>query len=624
MARGDHATLVRRVWSLGRDQARSRDSLVRSAPQQGSWSSCAERVRVQWVGEHVKSKYAVWAAAVAVQVAAVPALGAVVSPAEAATVSPAPGSRVLAPVADAIGSALWGDVPAGQAAGALTASGAYAPARDSGSLYNLEASQGIHDLWASGVTGKGVTVAVIDTGIAPVEGLETNVVNGPDLSLDAQVGLPAHVDAFGHGTHMAGIIAGKDAGWNRRSPSPSSFAGVAPDATLLNVKVGASDGGADVSQVIAALDWVTQHRTDRGLDVRVVSLAYGTTSVQPWQVDPLAHAVESAWRAGIVVVAAAGNDGLDAPSLLMPAVDPRVIAVGASDQRGTDTLSDDTVADFSSGGSSSRRPDVVAPGRSIVSLRVPGSYVDTMSPEGRVEGDASGRWFRGSGTSQSTAFVAGQVALLLSARPGLTPDQVKVLLTDTARPLADKPAQSTSLLRSAVTALGQVTSALSGSGRSTDSPQGAGMTNIRAAVRGLVLRSAPSLPWSSGTGSLELARGGEHLVDPATGAVLSGEVDVLGIPWDAQRWSTASTAGSSWSGGDWNARTWTGSSPTTGGWGVVLWTGDSWGGRPWSSYLQNDVQWLSRSWRGGSWESRSWREDSWRSRSWRSLYSTSS
>ena len=97
----------------------------------------------------------------------------------------------------------------------------------------------------------------------------------------------------------------------------------------------------------------------------------------------------------------------------------------------------DTVADFTNGGSDVRRPDIVAPGRSLVSLRVPGSYVDTMHPEGRVEGDASGRFFRGSGTSQATAFVAGQVALLLSARPNLTHDQVKALLVGTARPLSD-------------------------------------------------------------------------------------------------------------------------------------------------------------------------------------------
>jgi serine protease AprX len=308
--------------------------------------------------------------------------------------------------------------------------------------------------------------------------------------------------------------------------------------------------------------------------------------------DPLAHAVENAWRAGIVVVAAAGNDGLAAPSLLMPAVDPNVLAVGASDQMGTDVLTDDVVADFTSGGSDARRPDVVAPGRSVVSLRVPGSYVDTMSPEGRVEGDATARYFRGSGTSQATAFVAGEVALLLDARPQLTPGQVKSLLVSTARPLSDgQPAQ------------------------------GAGMTDLRAAAAAPVPASVPSsLPVSLGTGSLEQSRGGEHLVDPLTGAVLTGEVDVLGDAWDPATWAVASSTGESWNKGMWNGRTWTGAKFKDKVWAFAPWSGTSWGALPWTSYQQSAAQWVARSWRGDNWEARSWREESWLARSWRSLY----
>ena len=201
------------------------------------------------------------------------------------------------------------------------------------------------------------------------------------------------------------------------------------------MKVAAGDGGADVSQVIAAIDWVVEHRDDAGMRVRVINLSYGTESTQTWQVDPLARAVENAWRAGIVVVAAAGNSGREAQGLLMPAVDPHIIAVGAVDHRGTRTTEDDVVADFTNRGSSSRRPDVLAPGKSVVSLRVAGSYADEEHPEGRVPGDAADRFFRGSGTSQAAAVVAGQAALLLDAEPKLTPDQVKAVLMGTARPL---------------------------------------------------------------------------------------------------------------------------------------------------------------------------------------------
>ena len=263
--------------------------------------------------------------------------------------------------------------------GALDTSGTWAANRDDGSLYSITSGYGIQAAWSSEVTGKGVTVAVIDTGIAPVAGLDKDhkVVNGPDLSFDGQTAGTRYVDGYGHGTHMAAIIAGRDDKFDAKKPNPDKFAGIAPDAQLLNMKVGAADGGADVSQVIAALDWVTAHRKDHGMNVRVVNLAYGTASVQPWQVDPLAHAVENAWRAGLVVVTAAGNEGLEASSLLMPAVDPHVLAVGAVDNVGTATHADDVVAEFTNGGNSNRRPDVLAPGKSVVSLRVPGSYVDT-------------------------------------------------------------------------------------------------------------------------------------------------------------------------------------------------------------------------------------------------------
>ena len=145
-----------------------------------------------------------------------------------------------------------------------------------------------------------------------------------------------YLDGFGHGTHLAGIIAGRDEGFDPKKPQSAQFAGVAPEAKLLNMKVATGDGGADVSQVIAAIDWVVEHRDDEGMHVRVINLSYGTASEQGWQVDPLARAVENAWNHDILVVSSAGNDGLDAPSLLMPAVDPHVLAVGASDHRGSD------------------------------------------------------------------------------------------------------------------------------------------------------------------------------------------------------------------------------------------------------------------------------------------------
>ena len=477
-------------------------------------------------------------------------------------------------------------------------SGAWLARRDLGSMYSLTARAGIQAAWNKGVidkevTGKDVTVAVIDTGVAPVAGLDGNgkVVNGPDLSFEGQAAGSRYIDGYGHGSHMAGIIAGADEKFDPKHPDPTKFAGVAPDAELLNMKVGSADGGADVSQVIAALDWVVEHRKEHGMNVRVVNLAYGTASVQPWQVDPLARAVENAWKAGLVVVTAAGNDGLDAPSLLMPAVDPHVLAVGAVDNVGTSTTADDVVADFTSGGNASRRPDVLAPGKSVVSLRVPGSYVDDQHPEGLVAGDASERFFRGSGTSQATAVVSGEVALLLSARPSLTPDQVKAVLMSTADPLTANP--------------GPV--------------MGAGVTDLPAALTATApsATAAAVLPDSTGTGSLEASRGGEHVLDPESGAVLSGEVDALGTPWDGAAWVAASTRGTSWSDGSWNGDVWTGKGWDKNSWRAVGWTGTSWSGVAWSKHQWSDAQWEARGWRGRGWEARGWRGDEWEARSWR-------
>src|SRR5689334_20946864 len=233
---------------------------------------------------------------------------------------------------------------------------------------------------------------------------------------------------------MGSIIAASDT--SVPLDDPNSYSGVAPGAKLISLKVATSDGATDVSQVIAGIDWVVAHRNDPGLNIRVLNLSFGTNSVQSEQVDPLSHAVESAWRNGIVVVVSVGNDGAAATSITMPALNPYVIAVGATDSQATEAYGDDTLATFSSVGSTSRHADFLAPGTSIVGLRDPGSYIDVNYPTGLVPGDSTGRLFRGSGSSQAAAVTSGAVALLLQKRPTLTPDQVKALLIATANPLS--------------------------------------------------------------------------------------------------------------------------------------------------------------------------------------------
>jgi serine protease AprX len=436
------------------------------------------------------------------------------------------------------------------------------------------------------ITGKGIGVALIDSGIAPVAGLNdsTRIVNGPDLSFESQTAGTRYKDTFGHGTHMGSIIAANDT--TAAADSPNSYSGVAPGAKLVSLKVATNDGATDVSQVIAGIDWVVAHRNDPGLNIRVLNLSFGTHSVQSEQVDPLSHAVESAWRNGIVVVVSVGNDGAAGTSVTMPALNPYVIAVGAADTQGTDATSDDTLAPFSSVGNYSRHADLLAPGTSIIGLRDPGSYIDTNYPGGLVPGDTTGRLFRGSGSSQAAAVTSGAVALLLQKRPTLTPDQVKGLLMTTA-----------SLLPKA-----------------SGYAMGAGELNIKTAV-GAVLPAVGLQLWprSTGTGSLEKSRGTAHVTDPDTGVDLVGEKDIMGKPWSAATWAAKASTGTAWTGGTWNSSVWTG---TAFGTGTTSWTGVSWTGSNWAGISWSSRSWTSAVWDGRSWTSRSWSGRSWCSRTW--------
>ena len=470
----------------------------------------------------------------------------------------------LTGTAVAVVTAVSALVPTG-AASASVASSAWIWDTSQTQLSAVAWRVGADAVWSKGITGKGVGVALIDTGVARVPGLTgTNIVDGPDLSFESQDAALRRRDTFGHGTHLAGIIAGQN------SVATDGFSGIAPGVKLTSIKVGVSNGAVDVSQVIAAIDWVVEHRNDdRANPIRVISLAYGTDGTQDYRFDPLAFAVENAWRKGIVVVAAAGNGGLNA-KLANPAYDPYVLTVGAADTKNTVDAGDDTVASFSSRGTAARKVDIVAPGRSIASLRVPGSMIDVDHPTAR----SGTRFLRGSGSSQASAVVSGAVALMLQARPSLTPDHVKNLIKMSARTV--KP----------VTAL----------------DQGVGMLNVWDAHQWSMPTSVQTWPRAMGTGSLEKARGTVHVVD--NGTVLTGERGILG-PFDSTRWAMASVAGDAWVDGSWMGTAMSGSGWTTVD-GRQCWTARTWSARTWSGRT-----WSGRTWSGGTWSGLTWVGHSW-------------
>jgi len=438
------------------------------------------------------------------------------------------------------------------------------PNKDPGSWLKVAKNTKLLEMWQHGFTGQGVDVALIDSGVAPVDGLAMQVINGPDLSFDSQAENLTNVDTYGHGTHMAGLIAGRDssiAPGKEDEDVDKRFVGAAPGARIVSLKVAASDGATDVSQVIAAIDWVVQHRASDGLNIRVLNLSFGTDGTQSYLEDPLAYAVEVAWLRGIVVVVSAGNSGFGTAQLNNPAYDPYVIAVGADDTRGTDDPKDDVIPAWQTRGNATRHPDLVAPGKSLISLRDPGSFVDEANPGARV---GSTRFFRGSGSSQAAAIVSGAAATVLEQHPELTPDQVKALLMTTSVPLpnADPVAQ------------------------------GAGLINLhraREAKISTIGAAVQTWPRSSGLGSLQLARGSVLTEDE--GVVLEGEQTIFGDSWDSGSWASSSFEGTSWTDGAWNGRTWSGRT----------WSGESWSGRTWSGRT-----WSGRTWSGNGWSAGEW------------------
>jgi serine protease AprX len=446
------------------------------------------------------------------------------------------------------------------AAGTTPALAALAPP-DTGTLSAIAQVVGATDAWRAGYTGKGVDVALIDSGVAKVPGLTSgNVVYGPDLSFDSQVAGRQYTDGYGHGTHLASIIAGRDVAGTPASYAggTAGFTGIAPDARVISLKVGASDGAADVSQVIAAIGWVTAHAHDNGLNIRVLNLAYGLDSVQAYQLDPLAYAVERAWRAGILVVVAAGNDGTTRQELASPATDPYVLAVGAEDPNGTLDVQDDTVPAFAQRGTAARHVDVVAPGVHVLGLRAPGSTVDLANP-------GTTRFLRGSGTSQATAVLSGVAALAFQRFPTATPDQVKSAIMRSGRKFA----------------------------AAKDYWQGVGVVSATAAQAVPIGTVVPQVyPVATGAGTLEAARGTVHVT--VGGSALTGERDIFGRPW------TASSA-QSWSGGSFNGGLWTGTAwGGTGTWALAGW-GTGWYGGSWSGLAWDSRTWVSRTWAGVCW-----------------------
>ncbi len=277
-----------------------------------------------------------------------------------------------------------------------------------------KATPSIHSdqLHQNGLTGKDVTIAVIDTGIYPHADIRDRIKGFKDFINNRT----APYDDNGHGTHCAGDAAGNGA------LSGGKYRGPAPEANLVGVKVLDKMGSGSLSTVISGIEWCIQNQTQ--FNIKVLSLSLGSDAVQSAQDDPVVKAVDKAWDQGMVVCVAAGNSGSSQQTIASPGISPKIITVGAINDYNTEERSDDRVADFSSRGPTIdglMKPDLITPGVNIISLRSPNSFLDKINASSRVDTN----YFSLSGTSMATPICAGVVAQLLQKEPNLSPDIVK-------------------------------------------------------------------------------------------------------------------------------------------------------------------------------------------------------
>jgi serine protease AprX len=336
-----------------------------------------------------------------------------------------------------------------------------------------------------------------------------------------------------------------------------------------------------------ALQWVTHHRNDDPANpIKVINLAYGTDSDAIRTSDPLLYAVENAFFNGITVVVSGGNAGTTLGRLNNPAVDPYVVKVGSAATQGTVSQADDQLSSFTSV-SPTTQLDVLAPGESIVSLRDQGSAIDVDNPIARV----GKTLFRGSGSSQAAAVVAGAVALLYQKAPKTTSPQMRQWLRASAQPLTG-----------------------------FDPSLAVGEINVtKALAQGVPYIAGNGGTGSSrGTGPLEDARGTTHVVHNTT--TLRGTTDIFGT-FSTTAWVNAIAAGTAWKGGLWMGRRvtgdgWTGSSWASKTWAYAGWSGNDWAGQAWADPSWSGHYWSGRAWSGDDWSGHYWSAQTWSTASW--------
>jgi serine protease AprX len=416
-------------------------------------------------------------------------------------------------------------------------------------------------LASAGDTGQGVTVAVLDTGIDDLPDFAGRLVGGVDLT----GGNNPYQDSYGHGTFVAGLVAGNGASSN------GQYSGEAPGANLVSIKVAGADGTTHLGTLISGLQWAVAHKDRYG--IKVLNMSLGFQPSMSTVINPLDQAVQAAWNSGIAVVASAGNAGPFNGTILSPGDDPLVITVGALDDMATTSIADDEMNDFSSVGPTSPagwvKPDLVTSGRSVVSLAAPGSTIYNDYPSARI-GSAN---FAGSGTSFSAAITSGAAALVLAGNPGLTPDQLKARLL----------------------------------GNTTPGPVGNPFVDGHGALNAYAAATSGPMNFSqSDAGSVPVLPGTTVSLSPARPA------DTWNTSlWSGTTWSQTPPTGWAWNGWAWNGGDWNGWAWNDQAWDNWAWNGAAWNGGDWTGWAWNGSAWNGSAWDGSAWSGSAWNSSAW-------------
>jgi serine protease AprX len=455
--------------------------------------------------------------------------------------------------------------------------------------FSIEAEKG----WEQGFLGEGVAVAVVDTGISPRGHEDFKGADG-NSRVVAEVEFSPNTsnltDGYGHGTHIAGIAAGDG------RLLQGKYAGVAPRANLVNVKISDDEGAATLSDLISGLEWIYQNKDAH--NIRVVNLSLHSSVAISYHADPLNAAVEYLWLNGVFVVAAAGNKGTAVDAVhYAPANDPFILTVGAIDDGGTKDFADDVIASWSSRGTTQdgfAKPELYAPGRNIVSVIDKNSKLYKENPGRIVDED----YFSLSGTSMAAGVMSGAAALVIQARPDWTPGQVKCTLIATSRALSGPE-------MGYVARVGQ---AISSSSPACDSDTGlmkSGRFNAMLKVGAVAYVLGASEP-NAAAESINLDLNAAGLANTNLSNVRWDVINWDAIKWSAIKWGSVKWDVINWDAVQWDIINWsllddTGVDTAAVQWSAIKWSAIKWSAIKWSAIKWSSVEFNAIKWSGIKW-----------------------